>query len=245
MIPPQSTEAATLRAMQSLVVASLLALIVCGCGSTFPQPTSTVASDRREIEALVTSYYLAPVQDRERFIAPATDLKDHMAQYYKERTPLAPATAVTVDDIRIVANNVRRVYATVERGSAKKSNECYLKLLRGKWLVDWEATVGFNPISLRTFKADAATGEATVRVSDYYNFQYRNKEKSHYSFAMTDVNSENLNGYVPRDSATAEQLFEITKDGAAHEVAAVIKRTGREGSVAEITSLASQSWVIE
>jgi hypothetical protein len=162
---------------------------------------------------------------------------------------LAPPTSVTVDDVRNLTNGVRRVYASVVRDSKKRSQECYVKNVQGKWLVDWEATVGFNPTSLRTFKANVSADEATVRVwiqiSDYYNYEFRSKDKSHFSFELTDVNSESLHGYVPRDSTTGKQLFEITKDGEAHEVAVSIKRTGREGSVAEIKSLASHSWVIE
>lgn len=235
--------------MLNRCVAWFLALSLCGCGNASKSATNGIARDKREIETLVTSYYLAPVEEREGFIAPAADLESHWSQYYKERTPLARATAVTVDDVRTLTDNVRRAYVTVERGTAKKSNECYVKNVKGKWLVDWEATVGFNSTSLRTFKANAETGEATVRVyvqiSDYYNFQYRNKDKSHFSFDLTDTNGETLNGYVAKDSPTGEQLFEITKDGAAHELSIVIKRTGREGSVAEIIRLVSPTWVME
>lgn len=227
----------------------LLVLIISGCISNSQPQTSTVENTRREIETLTVSYYLAPIQDRRRFIAPTVNLEDHWSQYYNDRTPLARATSVTVDDVRTLTNGVRRVYASVVRDSKKRSQECYVKNVRGKWLVDWEATVGFNPISLRTFKANVSQSEPTVRVwiqiSDYYNFEYRNKEKSHFSFELTDVNGETLNGFILKDSTAGKRLLEITKDGEAHEVAVTIKRTGRDGSVAEITSLASLSWVID
>jgi hypothetical protein len=136
---------------------------------------------------------------------------------------------------------------TIFRGS------CYLRQKRDKWLVDWPATVGWNPTPLKTFMSTADAGQegtfrVTAQIQDYYNFQYESARPTHYSVRLTDLTDEHVAGYVAKRSKEGKELYDLLRDAYAHEITVTVRRNAQNGNPTDnvdIVKVASKTWFMD
>jgi hypothetical protein len=130
---------------------------------------------------LIQSYYSCKKwEDRLAFILKPEIVKSSMKGYYTDNYK---SSTVTKDDISI-------------QGSGYKINESfkvvisrytilYCKKTNDGFKIDWEASAGFNPVSMKTFKASLSTQPTEFRVNatigTYYNFKYSDAKTTHWN----------------------------------------------------------------
>jgi hypothetical protein len=218
-----------------------------------PGPADDAARSRTDagIEQLIQSYLKADYGERYKYVCNGTRLKDQMAMYYAEAPPFrASIDSITFDDINQVRDDAAIATTNMKAGNSWRRGKCYVRKVEGRWLVDWPATIGLNPITLKAFQATAPNNRTILRVnaelSDLYiSDRYWNAKTTHFSIQLSDRRGDSIHGYVERRSTLGRELYELLKDGKQHEITVAVQCTGIEGSVAEIVSLISRNWLLD
>ena len=224
-------------------------------------PASTLNSNKhneqfKEQKKVITDYLSAAKwEDRLAFVRSPDLIKSWMAEYYRdtkfngpisysnieERTDISLPEGFSAFNVKFTDNELRTFYL-------EKTSQGYK--------IDWEMFV-YNRRSIITFKVDMPLAPETFRVhaklSDYYNYKYRDAKQSHYSLdlsfpiSQTKNDRETIYGFVERDSADGKALYDILKDGEYHKVMLMLRYPpGSEKSqCAEIFRFIQSGWLLK
>ncbi len=126
----------------------------------------------------------------------------------------------------------------------------YCKKTSTGFSIDWEATAGYNPMSMKTFKANSSTQAAEFRVKasigTYYNYNYGDAKNTHWNVSVVDNAGNHISGcYISKSSAEGKKIYEILKDGNTHDLILEIKMdysADDSGHIALITRLVQKGW---
>ncbi len=125
----------------------------------------------------------------------------------------------------------------------------YVKNVGGKYLINWESSVGFNDVNLKAYQASRVSSiEVKVEASlgNYYNYNYADKEAQYISVNLEDPIAGYVTGYVSRNSTLGKNLMNILSDGREHQIIVQIAADRSEdesGGMNVITKLVSESWL--
>lgn len=122
--------------------------------------------------------------------------------------------------------------------------------------VDWPASVGYNPTSMKTLDAKFPENPVKVRVlaeiGTYFNYEYGNSRQTHYSIGLREARFPGVyHGFMSKNHPDAERIFNILKDGRQHRLTLEIDVLGPFGNKMEqglgkevfsIQKLVSDSW---
>ncbi len=195
---------------------------------------------------LIQSYYTSKKwEDRLAFVMKPETVKSYMKGYYTDNNI---HNTVIKDDILI-------------QGSGYKINESFKVVIDNKTIIyckktndgfkiDWEASVGFNPVSMRTFKANLSKQPTEFRVEatigNYYNFNYRDSKNTHWNVSIDCKENSNISGcYISKSSEEGKKLYEIIKDGKTHPLILELKidaTNDNSGRTAIITKVVKDGW---
>lgn len=195
---------------------------------------------------LIQSYYACKKwEDRLAFVLKPETVKSSMKEYYTDNFK---SSTVIKDNISI-------------QGSGYKINESfkvvisdykiiYCKKTNDGFKIDWEATTGFNQVSMKTFKANLSTQPTEFRVNatigNYYNYNYRDGKNTHWNVSIQDNENNSISGcYISKSSAEGKKLYEILKDGKTHALILELKIDATEnnsGNIAIITKVVKNGW---
>lgn len=170
----------------------------------------------------VVKKYLATAkwQDRLAYVARADDVKNKMKEHYGD-TYKGPTKFTSMD-----AANCDAVRCSINVWLSDEDLVIYaLEKTPSGWKIDWESSIGYNPVTPAAFKAQRPTTPtrfcAWASLSDYYNYEFSDGQKSWYSIRLLASDDEELpTGYVDRKSPVAAEIFEGLKDGKPHQVIA-------------------------
>ena len=195
---------------------------------------------------LIQSYYSCKKwEDRLAFILKPEIVKSSMKGYYTDNYK---SSTVTKDNISI-------------QGSGYKINESFKVIIDGDIIIyckktndgfkiDWEASAGFNPVSMKTFKANLSTQPTEFRVnatiSNYYNYNYIDSQNTHWNVLIKDIERNTIIGcYISKSSAEGKKLYDILKDGKTHALILELKiddTENKSGNTSIITRVAKVGW---
>ena len=144
-------------------------------------------------------------------------------------------------------------WVKVEADVAGNTLVYYLKKTNEGYRIDWETSVGANPMSPEEFRATRPTRLVRFRVlaklDDYYNFEFSGAQNTAYSIAMTVAGGADIgHGYVKKNDTMGQELFGKLKDGRKHKVVVDVQclPNARDGSVFLITKVVSlDGWWID
>lgn len=131
--------------------------------------------------------------------------------------------------------------------------EYYLKKTKDSYRIDWETSVGSNPISTEEFHATRPTTpvrfRASAQLTDYYNYEFRDAQDLFWSFALKDGGEKEIgHGYAKKNSTAGQDLFKKLKDGKTHLVVVDLQcpPNASDGRVFLITKVVNlEGWWIE
>ncbi len=200
-------------------------------GSTPSPSASQAALDPTTAAGVVGAYFSSPnCVDRVQYVVNPEGNRPAMLEWYKEKSTCSRKYE-TIDDKSCATTSVGgdcRVKVTW----ADKATSTWLCLERasGGYKVDWRCSTGFNPMTVKAFKAQyggrkkaqALTGTFRLRakMGDYYNYEFLYSKKTHYSVSVSDETGQSLHGYVKKDSPEGQAYFDLLKDGEPHAVMA-------------------------
>ena len=219
----------------------LLACSINSCKSWFNNSDDNITDPKTLMEKYLTT---KKWQDRLLYILDSSAVKPVMEEYYKNvefiKLPkISDINQIKIIDSSITEDSVMLISITfIDKevsGDGIKSAPVfyYVKNTKNGLKVDWLGSIGYNPIKLNVYKAtkpkDAVIFRLACKLSDYYNYGYREKENEYYSILCTSMYNNDheedasLTGYILKKSDDGIKLFEILKDGNFHYVTIALK----------------------
>jgi hypothetical protein len=193
------------------------------------------------IRMTIQKYLLtASVAERMQYVISNDKTANRMQSYYSQG--MKPKE---IKSSEITFGNQVGEYFVVFSNNSKY----YVKTVGGKYLINWESSVGFNDVNLTAYKASRGSSvEVKVRakLSDYYNYNYRDKEAQYISVSIVDNIGGYVHGYVSRNSTLGKNLMNILSDGMEHQIIIQItadRSDDTSGELNIITKLVSESWL--
>lgn len=192
---------------------------------------------------LIQSYLASEnLEKRLNFVLHPEIVKSKMQKHYSGfyRQIKIKKENIFLQEYDLIDNNLIKV-------NIDGSNIFYVKKIKNEFKIDWEASIGFNTISLRTFRANLGNEPTEFRVyasiSNYYNYNYKNSQSNYWSVEIS--NDENIFGYVAKNSAEGKKIYEILKDGKIHQLILEVKIDATQdhsGDTAIITKFVKDGW---
>lgn len=103
-----------------------------------------------------------------------------------------------------------------------KSLFFYLEPVGESWLIDWPSLVEYSDLPTATLMATRPTVPTRMRcmaeISDYYNYDYLDAQRTHWSFRLHPADSQTamIHAYVTKSSPLGARMFNAHKDGKSH-----------------------------
>lgn len=199
----------------TLILCLQLLIMSTGCGA---QPDSAIGVVKKY-------WHVKRWEDRLQYVKYPDRVEPLMAEYYKNTT--FPLTEYVTFE---VSNSDDELTLILVKKSGSSAFPYFVVKTPEGYKIDWEASLPYNPMSWAEFKATKPTSPIRCRVAatlgDYYNYEFRGMEDLFWSVTLMGINYDNsdglewisLTGFIKKDSADGEALFELLKDGEQHGV---------------------------
>jgi hypothetical protein len=190
----------------------------------------TAAPTEADVRTLLEKYHaVASCLDRSALITHAAENRKLLGEYYEGKS--CNKAPEKIDTAACASLGGGYCFPVVTRGKLKgafaggrddDAKYCVVSTPEGL-RIDWRCSVGYNAQPLATFKALHAEGvPATFRVrakvSDYFNYDFRGADKTHFAFELHETQGASIHGYIRRDADDGTKLFELLKDAREHDV---------------------------
>lgn len=200
-----------------------------------------------EIEDLLHAYLNTPYAERHRFTTKGEQLVDAMKQYYGDRM-LLPVGAVQFLTKRIIDDHHWKVLARLEGTSGKGSYDYYIQIKDRSVRIDWEATVGYWSMPVKTYLAFGTASDIVARVSaelgNVYLGPFHGEERTFQHVRLTTIDKASLYGYIHCDNPSHKELMDILGDGNSHDITLGINGARGAAEYPNIMKLLSRSWIL-
>lgn len=167
-------------------------------------------------------------EDRLPYVLNPEKMKPMMKSYYKDvefSKRIGKISYRPEND----SNGFARVYH--DKSEFEERSVWYtLKKTENGYLIDWEASVGYNPMTFKAFKAQKLTVPTKFRViaklhdptsGTLKTFGYSREEL--YGISLYSFEGDYyFNGHIAKFSDDGRKIYEILKDGEAHELIVTI-----------------------
>lgn len=201
--------------------------------------------ETQRIENFVLKFLNSSRQERAALTTQGAAILQKMGES-QEEAPRRVISSVTVTSIRTVCKIYKEAQVVIRSGLQANNQAVYLKPAGDSFLLDWEATVGYWSIPVKTFKALGTNSPICVRVaaelSDYFNYGY--EDRIYVSLELKHISGERIHGYIHRGHADFHRLVSVLYDGSGHRITLEIFPGKDETSCVDITRFVSDSWVV-
>lgn len=209
-------------------------------------PSLIYSAQVPEIERVLYAYYNTPFKDRWPFTTTGETLSKTMVQYYGDKVQLA-VNKVQVLGTSSMGPEHLRVLLNIHGHGGPQQSELYVRFRHHTVLIEWEASVGYWSIPVRTYLAMPPAETVIARVSaeldNYYNYYFKDRRAEYQSVALKPFDGRILNGYVERGTPTCEKILTILGDGNSHRITIEIQNVTGESDMPLITELLSETWL--
>lgn len=218
-----------------------LTVLVQGAADEFVQDPRT---EEDSIVWLVQSFYGAKKwSDQMQYVLNGERVEPLMRQYYSSgySQEKVKRSMITVQEEHVELGQVIVVDADVYSVYVKRTEEG-LK-------IDWQATTGTDEYSFEAFKAEKSTVARQFRVTARLGNEYAN------DYGLTNAKFYNIkigeSAFVAKNSDAGKRLYEIVKDGYAHDVIVQVRyeKKSTKGGYARmfpvIVGFVKEGWSLE
>lgn len=247
-----------------IVIGSVVALALSTRkGSSSDEETNELVLLTQELNGVITQvghakavldgFWKAPnIEDKLQFVWQADRVRPLMKAYYQAH--LLP-TESNFESSSISSNRAEHselpaefvIASAVDHVGARK--DFILRPLPEGYLVDWEASVGYNPYTFSKLINQRQEEPVTLRVyvmpASYYNYQYSDS-RVFQSFALkvTDNDQPRSYAFARRDSAVCKELMRFFVNRSQRAVAATLRLRFPKGgdSGAELLEVVRPHW---
>jgi hypothetical protein len=207
--------------------------------------TDIIESPQNEADSivfLVQSYYKSKKwEGMLDFVLNAETVKSHMKDYYSDR--YLP-TQITNENIAIQGSNFKlnESFIVQARNNSNARRTIYVKKTSDGFKIDWDATMGYNPISIKAFELGGNAQSSEFRVTAKFTNAY--PWEGYYTLYLSDNNS-GIYGFISKSSVEGKKLYEILKDGNEQPLFLQIKSDNsliEDTTVGIITKVIAKGW---
>ncbi|NCF86239.1 MAG: hypothetical protein GWQ08_12030 [Verrucomicrobiaceae bacterium] len=230
------------------------------------EDSSEVAALAREIDhvinefddakTVISNFWKAPtIKSKLSYVWQGERVASLMAEYYNSR--LMP-NEQNFGYIRIRSSKARHCHSEVPPEYVVASADDHVGVVHdfilrpegSSYLVDWEASVGYNShqlsklINLR--QEEPVTLRVLITPANYYNYQYSDQRVfQSFAFQVADKDQPRSYAFAKRDSKVAKQLMRFFSNRSQRMVAVTLQMrfTDEGDSGAELLALVSPHWV--
>ncbi|MYA16687.1 MAG: UxaA family hydrolase [Gammaproteobacteria bacterium] len=127
----------------------------------------------------------------------------------------------------------------------------YVKRTPDGYRIDWEASLGNNPMSWQAYMAQRPLNPMMFRIkarlASWYHGEFHNAQPDYFSILIVSNLVPDLYGYVKRRSKSGKRMYEILKDGERHHLTVKMRFLPyrRNSPHVLIDTLISENWVID
>ena len=249
-------------------VAAVTILLFCGTAFGVVRLALTNSSDQSSQQ---------PIQDQQQTLRTITSAQDVLLSYAKSTSveekiahvwnpnriaPLLRAHEASKPPskpigVRIVSERSRHPQLGLPGSYALGAitddigviDDIILRHSGSQFLVDWEASVGYNEVRLSRLLQDRSPDPVQLRVliaqANYYNFDFEDEQRfQSYALKVEDDSEPRCFAFVERASATGEQLSELFQQNSNRTIAATLMVRFPHGkdAVGEITRILAPHW---
>lgn len=205
----------------------------------------TPKNEEDSIIFLIQSYYACKKwEDRLAYVLKPESVKPKMKEYYSDnyKSSIIKKDRISIQGGGYQSNESFKVVLD-------RSTNFYCKKINDGFKIDWEASIGYNPISMKTYKANLSTvpSEFLVKASigTTYFYNYRDAQITHWNIMTSDEDGNSIYCYITKSSLEGKKIYEILKDGESHEMILELKIDATEnnsGSIGIITKFVKEGW---
>jgi CHAT domain len=201
-----------------------------------------------EIESFIHAYLNTPFNDRCPFTTKGDRLKDQMRRFYGERM-LTSVNKVVVLSKQKLENLHWKVHARLEGRGEKSYFDYYLRIEDRTIKIEWEATVGYWSVPVKTYLAfgtkEGIVARVTAQIGNLYHGDFNSKENQYQNVSLRTSNGENLLGYVRRFEPVYKELVEyILADGNPHNITILLANKDDDTEYPVILKVLSATWIL-
>ena len=160
---------------------------------------------------LVQHYFAAKRwTDQLEYVLDTAHVEPLMRRYYSGgySPEKIKKSLISVDEANVQPGRVTRVDADMYT--------VYVKRVDGGFKIDWQATTGTDEYAFEAFRAEKSTVmrqfRVTARLGSEYSSDYGLTAAKYYNVRIGE------SAFVLKNSETGRQLYEVVKDGYAHDV---------------------------
>ncbi len=205
----------------------------------------TPKNEEDSIIFLIQSYYACKKwEDRLAYVLKPESVKPYMKQYYSDnyKSSIIKKDIISIQGAGYQTNESFKV---VRDGSII----IYCKKTNDGFKIDWEASYGYNPISMKTYKANLSTVPSEFRVkasigTNYFD-NYRDAQITHWNIMTYDEDGNVIYCYITKSFLDGKKIYEILKDGESHDLILELKIDATEdnsGGIGIITKFVKEGW---
>lgn len=200
---------------------------------------------KKSPENIVVKYFNCnTTKERLAYVADAKRIQPVMENRYKQRDGNLSIKADVISTEEYSDSFLEKHFiVTMKLKSENKNIEYYVVNTKEGYKIDWEASVGYNEISVPTFNAisnDVPTKFRTyAQLDNSYSFLslFKNNRNTHWCLELRifyDALSgfDVLHGIVEKNSYAGNTLFKILKDGKSHKVTLLLTPIPNNNGVA-------------
>ena len=217
-------------------------------GSHLEKSTLSYTSHIPEVERVLYAYFNTPYHERATLTTAGDVLQGDIVKYYGEKLHRA-VDKVQVLAMKLLTEDQWRVAVEVSGGSDRQQTVVYVRIRNRSVLVEWQASVGFWSLPVKTYLALGSNTPVVARVEaeldDYYNYDFSDKEQYFQSVLLGTKTRETLHGYVSRHAAVYNELMAILSDGNPHSITLEIINSTNQTSTPLIRRLLSSTWLYD
>jgi hypothetical protein len=200
-----------------------------------------------EIESFLKGYLNTPFGERWPLTVEGEALRERIARHYTGQVQRIIEN-VSVLRWRPFPTHLA-VAALVSSGGQQASVVYYLVKTPDGFKMAWEATAGYNEVSLTAFRALGPAGWQQFRVLAKlgHDFFYDMADMRDYFYHVRlydPANAESLDGYIRKDDPTAVPLIRLLADGQEHRITVRVCHFGSHDSQVLMAPV-SLSWVVD
>ncbi len=224
--------------------------------AAFAQEIDKVVTKADDAKTIISDFWKAPtIKSKLSYVWQGERVAPLMADYYESQ--LMP-TEQNFGYVRIRSGRARHSHSEVPSNYVVASADDHVGVVHdfilrqegSSYLIDWEASVGYNShqlsklINLR--QEDPVTLRVLITPANYYNYQYSDQRLyQSFAFKVSDDQQPRSYAFAKRDSIVAKQLMRFFANRSQRSVAVTLQmRFPEEGdSGAELLALVRPHWV--
>src|SRR5690554_3870658 len=171
-------------------------------------------------------------KQRLNYVLYPKEIQPCMERYYQGTVlPLVDASVVSVEWNSLNQNEQAPVKVKIKNQYGQFNIIQYIIIKTSQGIkIDWEQSVEIpcNTPPLNVFKSTLSNNSTTLKLiaelDSYYNFEFINAKATHWSVSLHE-GSDQLYGYVAKESKSGKYLYESLKDGRKHAVVLRLQHT--------------------